>query len=292
MIPEEISDSLVSFFAESLHKELDIQFCNRLSGGSINSVYQLISNEGNFCLKYNDSASFPDMFEKEARGLELLRNAGEIRIPRVVTFRKTEHYSFLLVEYIDAGPRREDFFTDFGHSLALLHQHYGESFGLNHDNYMGSLAQFNAFHSEWSTFFKEERLEKQVNLAVSQGYFQSSDLAHFQKLYRQLGSICPTTKPSLIHGDLWCGNFIVSDEGKACLIDPAVHYGHRETDIAMSTLFGGFDTEFYDAYNEVLPMENGWKDRMEIYNLYPLLVHLNLFGAGYLGMITRIIRKF
>jgi len=292
MIPEEINDSLVSFFNTMLHKEFDIHYCNALSGGSINSVYQLTTGAGNYCLKFNQSKTYPDMFEKEARGLELLGKSGEIRVPVVVTTQKTENYSYLLVEYIDAGFRRADFYSDFGHSLARLHQHFGESFGLDHDNYMGSLRQFNTMHKDWNSFFVEERLEKQLSLAVKKGYFTSTDIAHFQKLYLQLPSICPPAKPSLLHGDLWCGNFIVSEEGNACLIDPSVYYGHPEIDIAMSTLFEGFDAEFYDAYNEVFSMEKGWKNRLDIYNLYPLLVHLNLFGAGYLGIITRIIRKF
>ncbi|MCX6249324.1 MAG: fructosamine kinase family protein [Bacteroidetes bacterium] len=292
MIPQEINDHLVSFFLSDLHKELKIHYDNPLSGGSINSVYQLNTNEGDYCLKYNQSSAYPGIFEKEAMGLELLRSSRGIRVPGVITVQKTERYSFLLVEYIMAGPRTEDFFSDFGHSLAHLHQNYGEAFGLGHDNYMGSLEQCNTIHQDWTSFFIEERLEKQLLLTGNKGYFSSSDIAHFQHLYRQLPSLCPVEKPSLLHGDLWCGNFIVSEEGKACLIDPAVYYGHREIDIAMSTLFGGFDTEFYNAYNEVFPMEKGWKERMDIYNLYPLLVHLNLFGAGYLGIITRFIRKF
>ena len=157
---------------------------------------------------------------------------------------------------------------------------------------MGSLPQANTFHSDWSSFFIEERLEPQLVAARDSGYFSSHDDERFQRLFKSFPSICPAEKPSLVHGDLWSGNYIVSDEGRACLIDPAVYYGHREVDIAMTTLFGGFDPEFYSSYDEAFPMEKGWEDRLEIYNLYPLLVHLNLFGAGYLGSIERIIRRF
>ena len=182
--------------------------------------------------------------------------------------------------------------TDFGHSLAALHRHSSGFYGLDHGNYMGSLTQTNTKHPDWSSFFIEERLERQLIRAKNSGYFSTEDVVRFQRLFSQFKTLCPAEKPSLVHGDLWGGNYLVSGQGRACLIDPAVYYGHREVDIAMSTLFGGFDPEFYSSYNEVFPMEKGWRERLDIYNLYPLLVHLNLFGSGYLGSIERIIRKF
>ena len=137
-----------------------------------------------------------------------------------------------------------------------------------------------------------ERLDKQVRLALRNGLLDASAEKLFEKLYVTLDEILPEEPPHLVHGDLWSGNFIVSEEGKACLIDPAVYYGNREVDLAMSTLFGGFSPEFYSSYNEEFPLLEGWKERLDIYNLYPLLIHLNLFGSSYLGSILSVLRRF
>jgi len=292
MLPAEISDSLFSLFKKILHFDLQIISDSVLSGGSINQVLRLKTNRGYFCLKYNRNGSFPEMFKKEAMGLDILRNAGEIRVPLVIGTDDSGQYSYLLLEFITSAPVGAGFMAGFGHSLARLHRHTGEYFGLSHDNYMGSLQQSNRPNNNFPDFFIRERLAKQLDLAMKNDYLSKEELQKFDQLHEKLPGIIPAEKPSLIHGDLWNGNFIVSEEGRACLIDPAVYYGHREVDIAMSTLFGGFGPEFYSAYQESFPMEKGWKERLDIYNLYPLLVHLNLFGSGYLGEIRRIIRKF
>lgn len=292
MIPIEIIDSLISFFNNSLHQEIIIYSSQFLSGGSINNAYQLKTNLGYYCIKYNNAEAFPGMFETEGMGLGILRDANEIKVPEVITVQNTRSYTYILMEYISSSIKIPGFMADFGHSLAALHRHSSGSYGLDHNNYMGSLVQPNTIHKDWSSFFIEERLERQLSPAKSSGYFSTEDLARFQRLFRQFNTICPCGEPSLLHGDLWSGNFIVSGEGRACLIDPAVYWGHREVDIAMTTLFGGFEPEFYSAYNEAFPLEKGWRKRLDIYNLYPLLVHLNLFGAGYFGSIQKIIRRF
>jgi protein-ribulosamine 3-kinase len=292
MIPAEITDSLTAFFNDSLQKDFIVESSLALSGGSINTVYRIITNSGDYCIKYNHAGSFPGMFEKERTGLQILSHAGEIKVPEVITVQNTGSFTYILLEYISPARKIPGFMTDFGLSMAALHRHSSGYYGNDHDNYMGSLVQSNKKHDDWSSFFIEERLEKQLIPATEKGYFSSADLSRFQRLFKEFPGICPSEKPSLVHGDLWSGNYLVSDKGKACLIDPAVYYGHREVDIAMSTLFGGFDPDFYSSYNEVYPMGKGWKERLEIYNLYPLLVHLNLFGAGYLGSIERIIRRF
>lgn len=292
MLPVEISDSLINLFNTVLRLDLKITSESVLAGGSINQVLRLKTNQGYFCLKYNKAGSYPEMFKKEAMGLDILKSAGEIRIPTVIGTDNAGPFSYILLEFIHSGPGMSDFMTDFGHSLARLHKHTAEHFGLSHDNYMGSLPQSNRLHNSFPDFFMLERLEKQLALSRKKGYFSKEDHLKFDRLYKELSGIIPAEKPSLIHGDLWNGNFIVSEEGRVYLIDPAVYYGHREVDIAMSKLFGGFSPEFYSAYQELFPMEKGWEERMDIYNLYPLLVHLNLFGSGYLGEIRRIISRF
>jgi protein-ribulosamine 3-kinase len=157
---------------------------------------------------------------------------------------------------------------------------------------MGSLYQHNTFHNRWINFFIQERLERQVRLARDRGNISSADVSAFERLYKKLEEIFPETKPSLVHGDLWSGNFMINENGLPSLIDPAVYYGHPEVDIAMSTLFGGFADSFYETYNQSNPLEKGWQQRLDYYNLYPLMIHVNLFGESYLRAVRRIIQKF
>ena len=292
MLPDQILKALSEFFGKHQHSDFKILFSTPLGGGSINEVYQLNTTVGNFCLKYNFSSAFPKMFETEAKGLALLSKTDTIRVPGVIFCDSLSDYSFILLEYILAAPRVKEFFRDFGRALARLHRNKRELYGLDYNNYMGSLAQSNCYHSDWVEFFLEERLNKQIRLARQKGLLDVSVEKQFEKLYTLLDDLLPEEPPCLVHGDLWNGNFIVSEEGRACLIDPAVYYGNREVDLAMSTLFGGFSPEFYSSYNEEYPLITGWRDRLDLYNLYPLLIHLNLFGTSYLGSILSILRRF
>jgi fructosamine-3-kinase len=157
---------------------------------------------------------------------------------------------------------------------------------------MGALPQSNCRHDDWISFFIEERLEKQVRLAQNSGLLERKDINRFERLYTLFDTLIPKEQPSLIHGDLWGGNYLCSTAAEPYLIDPAAHYGHRESDLAMTTLFGGFSTEFYTAYHEAYPIEKGWEGRLDLYNLYPLLIHLNLFGPSYHGSIRIILQRF
>lgn len=292
MIPGNIITALGEYFRGIRRTEFRVLSSRPLGGGSINEVYELKTTEGSFCLKYNRSDAFPRMFQAEACGLKLLSGTGSIRIPSVICHESLSDHSYLLLEYIEASPRIKDFFSDFGASLARLHMKKSELYGLDYNNFMGSLHQNNCYHPAWVDFFVEERLDKQVRLAVRKGMLDTSHEKLFENLYAKLDDLLPEEPPCLVHGDLWNGNFIVSENGRACLIDPAVYYGNREVDIAMSTLFGGFSPEFYSAYNEEYPLINGWEERLDLYNLYPLLIHLNLFGTSYLGSILGILRRF
>jgi len=292
MIPEEIQHSLTSWFWENQRYNFQILSLKSLGGGSINNVLLLDTSMGKLCLKYNFSNAFPKMFENESDGLQLLQSTGEIRVPRVIAVQVLSKYAYLLLEYIVPGRPVNDFMAEFGRSMARLHRHTEQHFGLSHDNYMGSLRQFNTIHSDWTSFFIQERLQRQVRMAIQAESLPSIAIRQFEKLYKLLENLLPKEKPSLLHGDLWSGNYLTTENGKACLIDPAVYYGHREIDIAMTTLFGGFDPCFYSGYQEIFALEPGWKERIDLYNLYPLLIHLNLFGSGYLDSILGILRKF
>jgi protein-ribulosamine 3-kinase len=292
LLPEAILTRVASLLFEKSGKRAENISSTSVGGGSINETFRLTTSIGYYFLKYNFADRFPGMFENEAKGLEILRNGCLLTIPSVIGFDKEEIYSFLLLELITPASKTLNFWQDFAQGLAALHRNTSDYYGLDLDNYMGSLSQSNRQHKDWNSFFIEERLEKQVKLGRDNGEIPLSIVHHFEKLYRVLPEIVPGEPPALLHGDLWSGNFMTGPDGKACLIDPAVYYGHRESDIAMTQLFGGFSSEFYTEYNRAFPLAKGWEKRVDILNLYPLLIHVNLFGGGYLGQVKRIVERF
>jgi len=292
MLPEAILTHVSSILSGFFGKKVETISATAVGGGSINQTYRIVTSIGNFFIKYNIAYRYPGMFGCEARGLEILRNYGTLATPSVVGFEDAGNYSFLLMELIKQGGKVSNFWEDFAQGLADLHRNTNKYFGLDHDNYMGSLSQSNRQHSGWYSFFIEERLEKQVKIGRDSGEIPMGAVHHFDRLYRLLPEIIPSEPSALLHGDLWSGNFMTGSDGKACLIDPAVYYGHRESDIAMTQLFGGFSNDFYTAYNRTFPLIEGWEKRVDILNLYPLLIHINLFGGGYLGQVIRIVERF
>ena len=292
MFSEEIKEAVALLLGQHTGINTTINRASSLSGGSINDAYLLETTSGKYFMKYNLASAYPGMFEQEARGLELLKAAGEIRVPEVIGSGQTGNYSFLALEYLDSASKKDAFWESFGHKLAALHKQTSDQFGLDHDNYIGSLKQYNNKHNTWVDFFREERLGVQIEMARKSGLMPAHMHAAFDRLFNKLEDVFPEEPPSLIHGDLWSGNYMVDDQGDACIIDPAVYYGFREMDIGMSRLFGVFGQGFYEAYNESWPMEPGWRKRSEICNLYPLMVHVNLFGAGYLSSVESILSGF
>jgi fructosamine-3-kinase len=283
-----LESELSHYFSRPVHIKTTIP----VSGGSINEAYHLQTNAGDFFLKCNNAGQYPGMFETEAKGVNLLRTNSGFRIPEILFNTAFENDSFLLMEFIRKGARKPDFFEEFGRLLAAMHRKNNEKFGLDHDNYIGSLPQSNKQHNDWTSFFITERLERQLKLARDNSKLAASVSKQFENLCRELDSIFPKEASSLLHGDLWSGNFIADENGQPCIFDPAVYYGHREMDIAMTKLFGGFSEEFYESYREHYPMEKGWEERMEICNLYPLMVHVNLFGGGYAADVMTILKRF
>jgi fructosamine-3-kinase len=169
---------------------------------------------------------------------------------------------------------------------------YHTEFGWSSPNYIGSLPQSNKVTNSWASFYQEERLQPQLQLALDKKWLAQEDVPSTSLMMEKLQQLLPAAKPSLLHGDLWGGNYLISASGIPYLIDPAVYYGHQEVDLAMTRLFGGFDTSFYDAYNELLPPNDGWQDRTGLYQLYYLLVHLNLFGSSYLNSVLKWLRYY
>ena len=281
-----------NFLSEKQNHEVKILSEQSVGGGSINDARLINTTGGQFFIKINSASRYPDMFEKEALGLTLLKETNAITVPHVIGFGEHGNDAFLILNYIKAAPKESGFWENFGRKMAALHQNSSEQFGLNHDNYIGSLPQSNKQHKSWEVFFREERLEPQIVMAYNNSKIDSSMLKMFDRFFNKLNNLFPIEPPSLIHGDLWGGNFMVDEKGKALIIDPAVYYGHREMDLGMSQLFGGFDRQFYRAYHNSYPLASGWQERMDYCNLYPLMVHVNLFGGGYAGSVKSILKKF
>ena len=255
-----------------------------LSGGSINQACRIETNLGVFFVKWNDAKACPGMFKAESRGLEILARTGAIRIPEVIHCGE----DLLILEYLEQDRPAPNFWETFGQQLARLHQHTHPTFGLDHDNYIGSLPQSNTPHNTWADFFREARLQPQIRMARDSKQLDQPTCSLLNGVMDRLPQLFPDEPPALLHGDLWSGNYLIGPEGQPCLIDPAVYHGHREMDLAMTRLFGGFDAAFYASYNEAHPLEPDWESRTDLCNLYPLLVHVNLFGSGYASQVRHI----
>jgi protein-ribulosamine 3-kinase len=287
-VPSEVESACKKILGDSVSL---VDF-KSLGGGCINHGGKLKTSSGDFFLKWNDARKYPGMFDAEAKGLRLLKQHSKIHIPEILGWFEETSFQGILLEFVESKGKSQLYWFELGSQLAVLHKNSSEVFGLSHPNYIGSLRQFNNISSSWITFFVEQRLEVQLNLALNAGHFDRSITKSFQNLYQQLPSIFPNEKPALLHGDLWSGNVITNNEGKPCLIDPAVYYGHREAELSFTQLFGGFGDEFYRSYDEAYPLAPGFDKRVDIYNLYPLLVHMNLFGGGYIEKVKSIIKQF
>ena len=280
----------------NIEKELNSKIIDSqsLSGGCISNAYKIKSDIGKiYFLKYNSSAS-SDMFIKEAHGLKELNKAGVIKIPDVICF----NVDYILLEHIDSGNKQKNFSEDFGCKFALLHKFTSEFYGFYEDNYIGSNPQLNIAEEnqkhDWAKFYFNKRILFQLQLAEETGNSTSELRKAITGLENKIDEIVVDNgeKPSLLHGDLWGGNYLTNNDGFACLIDPAVYYGNREADLAMTKLFGGFDSKFFKAYNEVFPLPDGYEYRENIYKLYHVLNHLNLFGGGYYSQAMSLISYY
>jgi len=264
-----------------------------VGGGSINQTFRLLVNrQQSFFCKVNDAGRFPGLFEKEKNGLALLATQQTSRTPHVLLCETLENQQVLVLEWIEQGLKTGLFWQAFGQQLAALHKITQPAFGLHEHNYMGALPQHNTWTASWTDFLRQQRLAPLVQQAEERGLLQPSHLKQFETLYQRLPELFPPSAPALLHGDLWSGNFLCDAGGQPVLIDPAVYYGHPAMDLAMTTLFGGFDPSFYEAYFYHAPPPAHYRLQWDACNLYPLLVHLNLFGSGYLAQIAGILRQF
>ncbi len=234
------------------------------------------------------------MYRCEANGLRELALSEAISVVEAVAAGE----DFVLTRYVEQGRMNADFFTDFGRSLARMHRYTASSFGFYEDNFIGANPQLNRAEgrerTDWAVFYFQKRLLFQFRLAERHGYITSAVRSDFEALEHRLPELLQGSEelPCLLHGDLWSGNFLCDSSGKVVLIDPAVYYGHREAEWAMTRLFGGFPASFYRAYQQEYPLPEGWEYRENLYRLYHLLNHLNLFGRSYLPEVEAILRGY
>jgi fructosamine-3-kinase len=293
MIPQPIID----FCSQNGYGK--IRHAASLGGGCINNATRLETENGLLFFKTNSHCP-RDMFEREAEGLSALagfpsslgrgvRGEGEIRIPKVFLYDS----NFILLEFIESGARKNNFWETLGEQLARLHLRTSPRFGFDHDNYIGSTPQINTWEEDGYKFFGEHRLLFQGEL-WSKGNQQSAfgNQKSFSNLIKRLPELIPPQPASLIHGDLWSGNVHVAADGSPVLIDPAAYYGWAEAELAMMNLFGSTPGNFFRAYESVRPLQKGYKERFDLYNLYHLLNHANLFGGSYGSSVRSILQRY
>lgn len=267
-----------------------------VSGGDINRAYALELSDGTKVFMKSNLRENKSFFKAESEGLEAMRKTGTIRVPQVIASGTDGGEAFLLLEYIESGRGNRQSSEELGTGLAMMHLAdtagfvQGGNFGFASDNYIGAGKQINTPKQNWIDFFVECRLRPQFERALR--YFGAEERRKIDLfLSRVERYLEEPSKPALLHGDLWAGNYMIDADGHPWLIDPAVYVGHAEADLAMTELFGGFDRTFYDAYRSIAGIDHEYESRRDIYNLYHLLNHLNLFGTGYLYSVQSIINK-
>ncbi|MGS0525787.1 fructosamine kinase family protein [Zobellia nedashkovskayae] len=272
---------------------VNIERIQSVSGGDISEAYLLETETERFFCKVNHGDNGYDLFKTEKMGLQTIAQSKTISVPNILLCEPLEKGGFLVMDYIEPKRPTETNYELLGHQLAALHHNATQDkFGFSSDNYIGNLNQSNSNHTQWAEFYVQERLVPQLQLAKDTGRLNDNEISSENQLLTTCKNLFPNTKPSLLHGDLWSGNCLISKNGTPYLIDPAVYYGHHEVDLAMTRLFGGFGASFYNAYQEHFAPLGNEKERTDIYQLYYLLVHLNLFGNSYKASVTEILQRY
>jgi protein-ribulosamine 3-kinase len=286
-LPETVRAAVESALAREVGREVRISEVAPVGGGCISPTARLTTASGDrFFLKWSGPELPPGLIAAEATGLRQLSGARAVRVPDVVAVSELAGEEWILLEWLPPGGAGAGTWERLGRELASLHRHQAAEFGGDQDNFIGPLHQRNRSQDGWPGFWRDCRLAPQLRLARDLGHVTAGDATRVERLLERLDGLVSagdTEGPSLLHGDLWSGNVHITAGGVAALVDPSVYYGHREVDLAMTDLFGGFDSRFHAAYREAWPLEPGYEaGRRPIYQLYYLLVHVNLFGTGYL----------
>lgn len=270
-----------------------IQEWKPLSGGDTSGVHKFSTAKGQFVAKTNSGSRQSGLLAAERDGLLALANTHTVSVPEVVLYEQNGSNGELLVsDFIAAGSKTPASLRTFGRGLAQLHQIDSARFGWTRDNFIGSLPQSNTQQDQWATFYVRERLQPQLQWAQDKGLLPASLIPTESCLHQVCTELLGNPKPSPLHGDLWGGNYLIDEQGEAYLIDPSFYCGHQEVDLAMSRLFGGFGPDFYRGYQEVIPASDGADERIDLYQLYYLLVHLNMFGRSYLSSVAGILQRY
>lgn len=267
----------------------------QVGGGDINDAFAVRLDGGREVFVKTHARADPRMFDCEARGLAWLADAAALRVPEVIAVSDpaTRGPAFLVLELLTPGPRGGDYEVRLGRGLAGVHRAGAESFGLSYDNFIADLPQDNTPGDSWPAFYVTRRLEPQVRRAIDSGHAAQAWVGRFERLFARMPEIAgPLEPPARLHGDLWSGNLHVDERGEPVLIDPAVYGGHREVDLAMLRLFGSPGPDFWHAYDEVYPRECDESERVGLYQLYPLLVHVNLFGGSYVAAVDATLNRY
>jgi protein-ribulosamine 3-kinase len=285
-----LASQIATSIHEVTHHTFEISNATPVGGGSINQAFRLEDGKGErYFLKVNDARHHP-MFIAEAAGLDALAATDTLRVPRTITHGIAGDQGYLVLQYLELGSRGNARFL--GEQLAALHRCTADQFGFAGDNFIGTTLQPNARTNDWIGFWRQHRLGFQLTLAANNGYG-----GRLQSLGEKLMEVLPaffagyTPQPSLLHGDLWGGNHAFLPDGTPAIFDPAAYYGDRECDLAMTELFGGFPENFYAAYRAIWPLDPGYATRRDLYNLYHILNHANLFGGGYATQAEQMMQR-
>jgi fructosamine-3-kinase len=274
---EDLLSQIAAFIGASLKIDAPVSAISH-SGGDINMAWKISAGRHTFFAKTNADQHLPDDFYRaETAGLEALRSVGKLMVPRVLETQS----KFLLLEWVDNAESPKDFDERFAQAMAQMHRCSSNAFGGCPDNYIGTLPQCNTDTDKWDDFYIHFRLQPLIKRCRDNKRFDAGETRQLEEIYSRISNIFPPEPPSLLHGDLWAGNVMCDRSGQPVFIDPSVYYGHREMDVGMTLLFGGFSVKMHDIYNELFPLENRWRQRVRCAQLYPLLVHSFLFGGDY-----------
>lgn len=286
MVWQSIAEQIRSYTGENFHPTAP----HSIGGGCINQAFKLSDGQQTWFVKSN-SLNYLSMFDAEAAGLNALADTQTIRVPRALCTGTAENQSYIVMEYVASGRQHAQSQAFAGEQLAAMHQHQQNQFGWSRDNTIGTTTQRNKWRDDWLSFWRDQRLGFQLTLAAQNGYAGRLQTTGEQLMVRFHVLIDHAPTASILHGDLWGGNRLFDQNGDPVIFDPAVYFGDREADLAMTELFGGFSADFYAAYNAVWSLDAGYSVRKTLYNLYHILNHLNLFGSGYASQAQSMIDR-
>jgi fructosamine-3-kinase len=275
-----------------IQQPVKVYSLHHLGGGEVNQSYKVVSDKGVYYVKTHPSKQFPKYFEKERNGLLAISKTQCIDVCKPIGILELGVQSFLVLEFIESAAPQKDFYAQLGEGLAKMHQTSNRYFGYSEDNYLRQGVQINHRMSSWSEFFIKYRLLNNIKIVTDKYHLSIETLRLFEKFIEFVEYAFPEEPPAFLHGDFWKEHVLSNAEGKPCLLNPSVYYGHREMDIAMTKLVGTFPPEFYEAYQGVYPLQADWEIRLDFCKMYYHLVHFNIYGQAYFPSIQALLNKW